>query len=144
MDTAALLERLYDLLVASHGPLGQTVDRIVPEELTDEVEAYPCGQSGVIAFIGDYALTGWERADIPAAPRDAYRRLHDRLKVRGFTKHMVYPMNFRSVILTRKLGAVPVGVDADGYMHYILTLEAFEKAAAQHLHREVSDHGQEV
>ncbi len=144
MDTTQLLDRRYDLLVASHSRLGQTIERIDPAAEDRPIEAYPCGQSGVIAFIGDYVLTGWERSDIPAAPRDAYRRLHERLKARGFTYHMVYPLNARSVILTRKLGAKPTGVDADGYVHYILTLEAFEQAAAEHLHREASDHGQEV
>lgn len=143
MTKRELLERLHRLLVASHQPLGQVVEE-VSEEDAAKMDVYPCGHTGVIAFTGEYVLTGWEHSDMQAAARDAYRHLGERLKAQGFTRHMVYPMNFRSVILTRKLGAVPLGVDADGYVHYILTLEAFEKAAAEHLHREASDHGQEV
>jgi hypothetical protein len=138
------MDRLHRLLTDAHARFGQDVDRIDPDRCTLPIEAYPCGKTGVIAFVGDYALTGWEHHDIRAASRDAYRHLHQRLKARGFTRHMVFPLNFRSVILTRKLGAVPVGRDDNGYVHHHLTLEAFEKAAAQHLHREVSEHGQEV
>lgn len=143
-DQRVLLDRLYELLVASHEPLGQKVDRIEEATLEDPVEAYPCGQSGVIAFIGEYVLTGWDPSDMPAAPRDAYRHLHERLRRVGRTRHMVYPLNFRSVILTRKLGAVPIGKDDDGYVHYILTLEAFERSEARRMHREGSSNGQEV
>lgn len=138
-----LLERLHHLLVASHQPLGQVVE-VVSEEDAAKMDVYPCGHTGVIAFTGEYVLTGWEHSDLQAAARDAYRHLGERLKRQGFTRHMVYPMNFRSVILTRKLGAVPVGLDADGYVHYILTLEAFEKAAAEHLRREDPENGKKV
>lgn len=126
MNEAELLDRLHRLLVASHAPLGAEVDRITPETADPDMEVYPCGSTGVIAFVGDYVLCGWEDNDLHAASAEAFRRLHQRLQERRYTLHMVQPRNFRSVKLTRKLGAVPIGVDEDGYVHYRLTLEGFE------------------
>ncbi len=146
MNKVALLERLHALLQASAARFGQTVDRLDQDYDLASIDVYPCGKSGVIAFIGEYVLTGWEDADRHAAAWDAYQRLGERLASHGFTRHMVYPLNFPSVRLTRKLGAVPLGVDADGYMHYILTLDAFQRNQHLHLHpaTEAIRHGQEV
>lgn len=99
-------------------------------------EVFRVGTAGVLAFFGDYALCGWPDADQRAASRDAYWVLRQRLDERGLTRHVVRPTNFRSVKLTRKLGARPIGVDPDGYVHYILTKERFgrhgkEVAAAE-------------
>jgi hypothetical protein len=125
MNEYELMERLHQLLAESHGRFGEEVARI--EEFTGgwDIEVHACGPSGVIAFLGDYVLAAWPDSEQRAASRDAYRYLLKRLDERGFTRHMVHPMNFRSVKLTRKLGAKPQGYDADGYVHYILTRERF-------------------
>lgn len=99
-------------------------------------EVYRVGTAGVVAFFGDYALCGWPDEDQRPASRDAYWVLRRRLDERGMTRHMVHPANFRSVKLTTRLGARPIGVDPDGYIHYILTRERFgrhgkEVAAAE-------------
>ncbi len=136
MNQYELMERLHQLLAESHERFGQEIERLDAFTANQVIEVYPCGPSGVIAFLGDYVLTGWPDSEIRAASRDAYRHLAKRLDERGFTRHMVHPLNFRSVKLTRKLGAVPQGYDADGYVHYILTRERFgrhgkEVAAAE-------------
>lgn len=128
-----LLLRLHALLQASHGAFGATVDTVEKFDGPD-LEVFPIGEGGVLAFIHDYAICGWEDDD-RAAPHAAYTVLHDRLRRRGFTRHMVHPRNLRSVRLTRKLGAEPQGVDSDGYMHYVLTLERFEQVARDNLSR---------
>jgi hypothetical protein len=134
----ALLERLYALLQEAHAHFGHSIARVdeFAARAVDDFEIYPVGPSGVLAFFGDYVLGGWPPDEQRAASRDAYAILLRRLDRRGFTRHMVHPMNFRSVRLTRKLGAKPIGVDADGYVHYILTRERFgrhgkEVAAAE-------------
>jgi hypothetical protein len=143
MTQRELLERLHVLLTKAHAKFGQEVDRLEDFEQL-EIQAFSCGRTGVIAFIGEYVLTGWEDHDIRRASRDAYRHLGDWLKVHGFTRHMVYPRNFRSVILTRKLGAKPVGIDQDGYVHYLLTYDDFLRSEQARLHPSESRHGQEV
>lgn len=123
MDERALLDRLHELLSESAARFGQTIDRI--DEMHPDLEVHRVGRTGVLAFVGDYVLTGWPDDEMRIAGRDAYKLLQARLDERGMTRHMVYPLNFRSVKLTRKLGAKPVGVDADGYVHYTLTREEF-------------------
>lgn len=130
------MERLHQLLAESHGRFGEQIAKI--DEFTGgwDTEVHPVGPSGVLAFLGDYVLAAWPDAEQRLASRDAYRVLLKRLDERGFTRHMVHPCNFRSVKLTRKLGAKPLGVDSDGYVHYILTRERFgrhgkEDAAAE-------------
>lgn len=141
------MERLHELLTASAAKWGQDVDRI---PASCNVEAHRVGRSGVLAFVEGYALCGWEPND-PLAPRDAYRLLGEYLREHGMTRHMVYPRNLASVRLTRKLGAVPQGVDADGYVHYTLTYDGYRAAAAKHLGRRCPahllpefPHGQEI
>lgn len=124
-DRAALLERLLELLASSHAPFGVPIDAIDPATEDREIEVHRVGQTGVLAFIGDYVLAGWPDEEQREASRDAYPILLARLDARGFTRHMVHPRNFRSVRLTRKLGAKPLGVDSDGFVHYILTRERF-------------------
>lgn len=126
MDEAALLTRLHTLLQAAHMKFGHTVDPIDAFTVDPDTEVYPCGPSGVLAFIGEYVLAAWPDAEHRPASRAAYRLLEERLATRGLTRHMVHPLNFRSVIVTRKLGAKPLGVDNDGYVHYLLTRQAFE------------------
>lgn len=121
-----LLARLHTLLVESHGKFGHAVDPIDEHTVPADFEVFPVGPSGVLAFLGNYVLAAWPDAERRPASRDAYRLLWERLKERGFTQHMVHPLNFRSVKLTRRLGAKPQGVDEFGYMHYLLTLAAFE------------------
>lgn len=125
IDERALLDRLHDLLSQEAARRGDTVDRL--DDHAVDLEVCPVGQSGVIALINGYVIAGWPPAERRAAARDAYRILHQWLQERGVTKHMVHPLNFQSVIVTRKLGAKPIGVDRDGYVHYNLTLEAFEE-----------------
>lgn len=136
MYEADLLERLRAHLQRSHARWGHEVERL-PH--TADAVAYPCGHSGVLAFIGGYALCGWDPDD-RRAPRDAYRLLGERLRDHGPTRHMVYPLNLESVRLTRKLGAVPQGVDADGYVHYVLTYDGYKAAALKHLGRRCPAH----
>ena len=142
MTEQQLLERLYELLQAEAAARGDEVDRIDLFSAPD-IEVYPVGRSGVIAFIGGYALTGWEPADMRRAARDAYRILGDKLLRDGQTNHMVHHRNVPSTILIRKLGGEFLGYDSDGYFHYRLTLEGYRKAQATHLKRGVT-HGKEV
>ena len=135
-ETAALMERLHELLSASAAKWGEAVDRI---PASCDVVAHRVGRSGVLAFVEGYALCGWDPDD-RRAPRDAYRLLGERLRDYGPTRHMVYPLNLASVRLTRKLGAVPQGVDADGYVHYVLTYDGYRAAAAKHLGRRCPNH----
>jgi hypothetical protein len=100
------------------------------------VELHELSPAGVLAFVGDYVLAAWPDDEIRVASPTAYRVLSARLKARGYTRHMVHPLNFRSVKLTRKMGAIPIGVDADGFVHYVLLTERFphhgqENAAAE-------------
>lgn len=127
-----LLMRLYGMLAATHRKWQvdpESFDEMVHRE---DAIVYPVGQGGVLAFFGDYALCAWSMPDTHAASRDAFRLISARLKERGFTRHVVHPCNFRSVKLTRKMGALPEGVDADGFVHYRLDSERFPH------------HGQEV
>lgn len=136
MSEAALLARLHQLLSESHARFGATVDPIDEHSVPPDFEVFPVGPSGVIAFLGDYVLTAWPDDEQKPASRDAYQRLWDRLRERGFTRHMVHPCNFRSVKLTRRLGAKPQGVDEHGYIHYLLTLADFEAHVPSLRHKE--------
>ena len=122
-----LLSWLQEHLEGSNTHIGDVIGSV---ESLDDVEVHHLGGRGVLGFLGDYALCGWGKSDMPQAPQAAYRLLHDRLRRVGYTRHMVHPLNFSSVVLTRKLGAKPVGVDDDGFVHYVLTLEDFERSPA--------------
>ena len=135
-DERRLLGRLHELLVEAHGRFGQSVDPIDEHTVPADFEVHPVGPSGVLAFLGDYVLTAWPDAEQRVAARDAYQLLWERLKERGFTRHMVFPLNFRSVKLTRRLGAKPLGVDEHGYVHYLLTLADFEAHVPRLRHKE--------
>lgn len=115
---------LYRHLVAAHARFREEVD-VIPRSEMDNVSIWPVGRDGALMFYRGYVLTGWPDDDMKAASLDAYRILEAWLREVGPTEHMVYPLNLRSVRLTRKLGAVPHGVDPDGYVHYTLTLERF-------------------
>lgn len=119
----SLLDRLYWNLAKAHAPFGVTVERITAPP--EDFEVHSCGETGVLAFLGDYVLVAFPEQPDPAAAREVVRLLRRRLEERGVTRHMVHPLNFRSVIATRKLGATPKGKDADGFVHYELTLERF-------------------
>lgn len=124
MNERQLLDRLHELLSIEAARRGDTIDRL--DEFAVDLEVYPVGQSGVIALINGYVIAAWPFRERRRASVEAYQILHQWLRERGVTKHMVHPLNGHSVIVTRKLGAKPIGVDRDGYMHYTLTLEAFE------------------
>lgn len=125
MNELQLLERLHDLLSQEAAARGDTVDRL--DDLAVDLEVYPVGHSGVMALINGYVLAAWPHAERRLAAVQAYPILHQWLRERGMTRHMVHPRNGQSVIVTRKLGARPIGVDPDGYVHYELTLQAFEE-----------------
>jgi predicted xylose isomerase-like sugar epimerase len=124
-DERQLLDRLHALLSEEAARRGDTIDRL--DENAVDLEVYPVGQSGVMALINGYVIAAWPRRERIRASVEAFQILHLWLRERGVTKHMVHPLNFPSVIVTRKLGAVPIGVDRDGFVHYNLTLEAFEE-----------------
>lgn len=126
MTERELLDRLYDLLQASGATCGAPMERMDPATMDPDFEVHDVGE-GVLAFLGDYVLVALEPGSHPAASRKVVRLLRSRLEERGLTRHMVHPRNFPSVKATRKLGALPVGVDADGYVHYELTLERFRR-----------------
>lgn len=132
MDRLAI--RLISLLNLTHQQLGLDAEPLVGllgGEGTD-VELHELSPCGVMAFVGDYVLAAWPDDERAQAGRAGGRVMSERLKRRGFTRHMVHPLNFRSVRLTRKMGALPIGVDADGFVHYVLLSERYPH------------HGQEV
>ena len=125
-DEEALLRELHAGLVAAHAPLGLQVDEIDQFSADPDMEVHRCGRRGVLAFLGEYVLMVLPDPSDIAANREVYRLLAARLSVRGIIRHMVHPKNFPSVKSTRRLGALPVGYDADGYMHYVLTPAKFK------------------
>lgn len=139
---ADLLVELYEGLVAAHAPLGLSVDPI--DTAQPDLEAHRCGYRGVLVFIGDYVLIVLPDKGDLAAGREVYRLLATRLEERGVIRHMVHPKNFASVKSTRRLGAKPVGYDADGYMHYVLTPATFRPFEKFRPHCEEPSNGQEV
>jgi hypothetical protein len=117
--------RLYGFLMAEHAQWGIEPDSMTEMLGRDDCEFHPVGQLGVVAFIGDYCLAAWPPWDQLSSCRAAYRVIGQRLRERGFTLHMIYPRNFRSVKVTRKMGALPLGVDSEGFMHYRLDRERY-------------------
>lgn len=139
-----LLQRLHALLAASHARFGVVIDPIDQFTVNPDMEVYPCGPTGVLVFLGDYVLSAWPDAEQRAASREAYKLLKARLEDRGFTRHMVHPCNFRSVILTRSLGAKLEGVDSDGFVHYMLRKEDFGGYGSRRRSSREHNDGQEV
>lgn len=127
MTERELLDRLYDQLVEAHRAFPVPMDRMDPDTMDPDFEVHDVGEGGVLAFVGDYVLVALPPGHHPGPARKVVRLLRSRLEERGLTRHMVHPRNFPSVKATRKLGALPVGVDADGYVHYELTLERFRR-----------------
>lgn len=117
--------RLYGYLAATHAQWGVEMEPIEEMLGRDDVELHALGQAGVLAFVGDYVLAAWPPDDQVRASRDCHRVLSKRLRERGFTLHMVYIKNSRSGRITRKIGALPLGIDADGFVHYRLDSERF-------------------
>lgn len=137
-----LLRELHARLVEAHTPLGLEVDELDQFTANPDMEVYRCGRRGVLAFFGEYVVMALpDPADI-VANREVYRLLAERLHDRGLIRHMVHPKNFPSVKSTRRLGALPVGFDADGYMHYTLTPAAFKPY--ERFKPRGPSHGQEV
>lgn len=113
------------MLAATHRAYGLDAEPLIDLLHREDVEFHELSPAGVLAFVGDYVLCAWPPDEIRQASRAAFRVQSARLKARGFTRHMVHPLNFRSVIATRKLGAVPIGVDDDGFVHYVMLTEDF-------------------
>lgn len=114
--------RLYQFLKVSHDAIGvptEPLEQLLAEQPEDAVY-HEVGRTGVLAFIGDYVLGAWPPDEQYIASKAVHRLTSARLRERGFTRHVVHPRNFRSVKLTRKIGAKPVGVDQDGFVHYVL------------------------
>lgn len=125
MDERALLQRLHELLVDASARFGEEVDPIDPDTCPPDMEVYPVGRSGVVALIGGYLLAAWPPDERNEASPAAMRYIRGWLEARGQIRHMVFWRNAPSIIATRRLGAEPIGVDPDGYIHYITTLEDF-------------------
>lgn len=125
MDKLAI--RLISMLNVAHRRCGVDAEPLVGMlgGGMQDVELHELSPAGVLAFVGDYVLAAWPDDEIRVASRAAFRLMSARLKARGYTRHMVHPLNFRSVKLTRKMGAIPHGVDADGFVHYVLLTERF-------------------
>lgn len=121
--------RLGDALNLQHAQWGIPMEPLTDLLDRDDVELHEVSPGGVLAFVGDYVLAAWPPEEQLRAARKAYRLIRARVAARGFTLHMVYPRNFRSVIVTRKLGAKLLGVDSDGFVHYRLGTE--EKSNGQ-------------
>lgn len=124
--------RLWGYLRATHTALGVSCDSF--DALIDaskDAELFALGSAGVAAFLGDYVYMAWPPDAKHVAVRAALRVLSDRLDSHGFVLHAVYPLNARSVVATRRLGAVPIGVDADGFVHYKLTRDGFRYGKAK-------------
>lgn len=130
IDRLAL--RLHGLLTVTHRAYGLDAEPLLGLLAYDDVELHEVSPGGVLAFVNDYVLAAWPPDESRVAGRAAYRLIQARLRRRGFTRHMVHPLNFTSVKVTRKLGAVPIGVDDEGFVHYVLLTERFPH------------HGQEV
>lgn len=126
MKDRALLEELHARLRASHDPIDVEVDRIGAFAANPDWEIHRCGSVGVLAYFGDYLVVSLPEPRDIVANREVYRLIAKRLSERGLIRHMVHPRNFPSVKSTRRLGAVPTGYDADGYMHYELTPTTFK------------------
>lgn len=126
MQDLALLDEMYQRLRETYEPLGLPLDRLDAFTIGDDWEVHRCGTAGILGFFGWYVIVVLpDPEDLPAG-REVYRLLAKRLSERGLIKHMVHPRNFPSVKSTRRLGAVPTGYDADGYMHYELTPTTFK------------------
>lgn len=144
MNEEALLQELYTNLRAAYDPLGLQVDQLDRFTANPDWEIHRCGTRGVLAFFGDYlVITLPDKGDLVASRR-VYQLIAERLAERGKILHMVHPRNFASVKSTRRLGARPLGYDADGYMHYELTPGTFRPFEKFRPHPEDPDHGQEV
>ena len=144
-DEKALLERLHHLLVAAGQQWDEVVDPI--DEMLPDLEVYPVGKSGVAAFFGEYMLAAWPPAERVEATAKTYRLIAERLEERGLIRFMVHLRNVRSIIAVRRLGAKPLGVDDEGYIHYLLTQEGFanrgRRTGLKTKLREYTGHGQE-
>ena len=142
MTEEGLLQELHEGLVAAHRPLGLSVDQLDAFTADPDMEVYRCGKRGVLAYFGEYVVMVLPDPGDIRANREVYRLLAERLHDRGIVRHMVHPKNFPSVKSTRRLGAMPIGSDEDGYMHYVLTKESFKPY--ERFKPRGSTHGQEV
>jgi hypothetical protein len=130
----ALAIRLRGLLNAAHRFCGADVELMSDvmadlqrAALRDDAEIHQLSPTGVLAYFNGYVMAAWPPYEMRAASREAYRVMEHLLEAHGETLHMVHPLNFPSVKLTRKMGAEPIGVDKDGFVHYRLTREAFHQ-----------------
>lgn len=135
--------RLWGYLCVTHAKWQVDLDAVGSMIQAEDAEYYPCGPTGVVAFIGDYLLAAWPHDEHVLATRESLRQLSRRLQARGFVLIMVYASNLRAVKATRRMGGVPLGYDSDGFMHYRLECANFpyhDSVATS----EGTDHGQEV
>lgn len=129
-----LAVRLHLLLRVTHAQWGVEIPAGDLVE-ADRGEYHELSPGGVLGFVpgasGLYVMAAWPPDEMRQAAFTAHRLLSAKLREVGRTLHVVYPRNFASVKLTRKMGAVPLGYDPDGFVHYELLSERFP-------------HGQEV
>lgn len=124
--------RLWAYLRCTHRALGvdcDTFDKLI--DASRGAELHDLGGGAVAGFLNDYVYLAIPPDARHVATKAALRVLSNRLNTHGFVFHAVYPLNARSVIATRRLGAVPIGVDADGFVHYKLTQEGFRYGQAK-------------
>lgn len=119
MNVLAL--RLWGYLTAVHSQwrLKSTPFDVLLDASSD-VLLHSVSKTGVVGFSGDYVMAAWPPNETAQAACRAVRLIIRRVETHGFVLYAVYPLNARSVIATRKIGAVPLGVDEDGFVHYRL------------------------
>lgn len=124
-------QRMYLAMVTTCRELG-----IPPCHLelikTDRAEFHELGDGSLLSFTetewGDVYVSLFLFSDaVPATGRRALKLLVQRLR-RGPVIGIIHPKNQPSAILATKLGAEPLGVDPDGFIHYKFTLERCKHA----------------
>lgn len=127
-DTLTLRLRLWGYLSATHRRYCGIVEPESFDDLFEEdAEFHAVGRWGVCAFSGEYLYCAFPYFDRVAATRATLPLIKARLQTHRRTLLAVHPLNFSSVRISRMLGAIPFGVDEDGFVHYELTPDRFRR-----------------
>lgn len=124
-ERGELAERLYQLVKAAHEECGAPVEERLEFFSDDDWEFHPAGRSGVVAFRGDYYMVALAPGERSGSGREVLKILRQKLREVGKLRSTVYHRNWRSAMATKRLGAVLLGMDEDGFFHYELTKEGF-------------------
>ena len=108
--------RLYGLLRASLAEHGCPLEPFDPFE--SGWEAYALGEGSAIGFFEDQVFVAFGPEDGPGVRRQVLRMIRARQKAGIELRSAVYLLNWKSLAATRRLGGVPVGIDANGFVHY--------------------------